>query len=91
MKTSLCTCSCEVENTCHFFLHCLNFLAERNTLFNKITNINSNILNQADATINKTLLFGNSKYSNEDNLQILNTSIDCILTSKRFNELLSNS
>ena len=56
-----CTCGCDVENTCHFLLHCPNFLTERNTLFNKITNIDSNILNQADATITKTLLFGNSK------------------------------
>ena len=84
----LCTCGCDVENTCHFLLHCPNFLTERNTLLNKITNIDSNILNQADATITKTLLFGNSKYSNEINLQILNASIDFILTSKRFDEPL---
>ena len=86
-----CTCGCDVENTCHFLLHCPNFLTERNTLFNKITNIDSNILNQADATITKTLLFGNSKYSSEINLQILNVSIDFILTSKKFHELLLNS
>ena len=57
----LCTCGCDVENICHFLLHCPNFLSERNTPLNKITNIDSNILNQADATITKTLLFGNSK------------------------------
>ena len=34
----------------------------------------------------EALLFGNSKGSNEINLQILNTSIDFILTSKRFNK-----
>ena len=68
----LCTCGCDVENTCHFLLHCPNCLAERITLLNKIINIHSNILNQADATITKTLLFGNSKYSNEVNLKILN-------------------
>ena len=66
----LCTCGCNVEKTCHFLLHCPNFLTERNTLLNKISNIDSNIINQADATITKTLLFGNSKYSNEVNLQI---------------------
>ena len=52
----LCTCGCDVENTCHFLLHCPNFLTERNTLLNKITNIDSNILNQADATATKTRL-----------------------------------
>ena len=66
------------------------FLTERNTL-NKITNIDSNILNQADAAVTKTLLFGNSKYSNEINLQILNASIDFILTSKRIDEPPLNS
>ena len=69
------TCGCDVQNTCHFLLHCPNFLAERNTLLNKITNIDSNILNQADATVTKTPLFGNSNYSNEVNLEILNASI----------------
>ena len=66
------------------------FPTERNTL-NKITNIDSNILNQADAAVTKTLLFGNSKYSNEINLQILNASIDFILISKRLDEPLLNS
>ena len=85
----LCACGYDIENTCHFLLHCPNFLTERNTLLNKITNIDSNILNQADATITKTL--GNSKYSNEINLQILNASVDFILTSIRFDEPLLNS
>ena len=87
----LCTCGCDVENTCHFLLHCPNFLSERNTPLNKSTNIDSNILNQADATITKTLLFGNWKYSDKINLQILNASIDFILTTKRFDEPLLNS
>ena len=85
----LCTCGCGVENTCHFLPRNPNFLPERNTILNKIINIDSNILSQADATIiTKIFLFGNSKYSNEINLQILNASIDFILTSKRFAELL---
>ena len=78
----------DIENTFHFLLYCPNFLAERNTLLNKITNIDSDVLNQADTTVTKTLLFSNSKYSNEANLKILNASIDFILTSKRFNEPL---
>ena len=86
----LCTCGCDIENTCHFLPHCL-ISSERNTLLNNITNIDSNILNQADATIFKTLLLGNSKYPNKINLQILNASIDFTLTSKRFDESLLNS
>lgn len=33
----LCICGCGVENTCHFLLQCLNFLAEKNTHVNRIT------------------------------------------------------
>ena len=43
---------------------------------------------QADATVTKTLLHGNLKYSNKVRLQILNANIDFILTSKRFDEFL---
>ena len=45
----LCTCACNIENACHFLLCCPNFLAERNTFLKKITNIDSNTLNQAVA------------------------------------------
>ena len=44
----LCACGCDIENTCHFLLDCPNFLTERNTLLNKITNVDRNILNQAE-------------------------------------------
>ena len=78
----LCIYGCDIENTCNFLLQCPNFLTERNTLPNKITNIDSNILNQTIATITKTHLFRSSKYSNKTNLQILNASIHFIQTSK---------
>ena len=66
-------------------------IAERNTLLNKITRIDSNNLSQVNATVAETLLFGNSKYYNEVNLQILNASINFIPTSKIFDEFLLNS
>ena len=87
----ICTFGCDVENTCHYPLYSLTFLAERNTFVNKFTDIDSNILNQANAIMTKTLLFGNSKNFNGINFLILNISIDFILTSKRFNEPLLNS
>ena len=75
----LCTRSCDVENTYHFLNHCTNFHAEKNTaLPNKITNKSSRCY----------LEFGNSKYSNGVNLQIINASIDFVLTSKIFDEPL---
>ena len=80
----LCTCGCDVENACHFLPHWPNS-SLKETLLNKITEI-TNILNQADAAVTKTLPFGNLKYFGEVNLQILNVIIDFTLTSKRFDE-----
>ena len=40
---AFCTYGCFNENTCHFLLHCPNFLVERNALLNKITTIDTNI------------------------------------------------
>ena len=51
-----------------------------------MNNIDSNTLFQTDATVTKTLIFGNLKSSNEVNFHILNASVDFILTSKRFDE-----
>lgn len=55
-----------------------------NTVLNKITNIDSTVLNQTDTTVIKTLLFGSLKYSNQVNLRILNATIEYIIISKRF-------
>ena len=63
-------------------------IADRNTLFNKINNFDSNILNQTDATITKTLLCDNMNHFNEMYLQILNASIKFTLTSKKSDKLL---
>ena len=53
----------------HILFHYPNFLTERrNILLSKVSNISSNILNQADATVTRALLFGNPKHSNEVNL-----------------------
>ena len=46
-----CTCSCDIENASHFLLYWPIFLAEINTLLNKITNIDIVTSNQADATL----------------------------------------
>ena len=44
---SLCECSKDIESTMHFFLHCTNFVIPRQTLFQKIRNIDDSILSQS--------------------------------------------
>ena len=51
-------CGCEIETTARFPLHCPQFYTERNTLFNKIKNINTSTLNQNNSNFTKTLVFG---------------------------------
>ena len=72
--TSKMRCIRCMDNCIHFLFHCRNFFAERNTLLSKITNIDSNILNQTGVT--KTLLFRNLMYSQEVILEILNVIIE---------------
>ena len=47
----LCECAKDIESTMHFFLHCTNFLIPRQTLFQKIRNIDDNILSQSETQL----------------------------------------
>ena len=56
------SCSCqEIEIATHFLVHCLNFNCARQTFFEKINSINSNILFQNEVSITKDSLFGREK------------------------------
>ena len=57
----LCECSKDIESTMHFFLHCTNFLIPRQTLFQKIWNIDT-ILSHSKRQLTQTLLYGNQNY-----------------------------
>ena len=47
----LCECPKDIASTMHFFLHCTNFLIHRQTLFQKIRNIDDNILSQSETQL----------------------------------------
>ena len=80
----LCSCSLEVESTVHFFLHCHNFVNIRNTLLNKLNSISLDISNYSDGSLTQLILYGNPKFSFQQNSDIINTSTDYIINSKRF-------
>ena len=80
----LCSCSLQVESITHYFLHCHNFVNIRNTLLNKLNGISCDISNCSDRSLTKLILYGNSKFSFQENLDIINTSIEYIINSKRF-------
>ena len=80
----LCTCSLEVESTTHFFLHCHHFNAIRITLNNSLKGIDKDIPKLSDSSLTKVILFGDSKYTDFQNHDILNSTITFTIDSKCF-------
>ena len=64
---------------------------ERLILINNIRSIDNNILNLNDSGILEVLLFGNSSFNNTKNTYILNTTIEYIVSSKKFEVPLFHS
>ena len=57
----------------------------RNTLLNKISEINSDLITRNDLALIETLLFGDNSFSQYDNSRILDATI---VTSKKFGDPL---
>ena len=79
-----CNCVWNIEATIYFFLHCWNYSNQRKTLFDKISNVKRSLLNQKYATVVETFLFGLSGLNDRENVLIIESTIDCIVTSERF-------
>ena len=79
----LCSCSLEVESVSHFFLHCHYYSNISSTLLNELQSIDINLLNQEDDIVVEALLYGSTKFNNNQNFRLL-SSIDHILKSERF-------
>ena len=84
----MCSRDSGTETTKYFLLHCPNFHLQRQTLFDKIATIDSNILTENEGSIVNTLLFGKLNSENSFNKAILNASIEFILSIERFNNPL---
>ena len=80
----LCVCTNNVEDCIHFFLHCQNYNAERQTLFDKISAVNAAVLNLCDSEIVRVLLFGDPSLTFQENKVLLTASVSYILETKRF-------
>ena len=84
----MCSCSSDIEITIHFFLHCANFDIQRQTLINKIATVDESILTENEDSIVNTLLFGKPNSKNFFNKAVLNSPIEYILPTERFNDPL---
>ena len=86
----ICCCGKDIETTVYYLLHCPIFSDERSIIFNNIRSIDENVLSGTDPRISEALLFGISSFNDTKNTSILNTSIDYILSSKRFDVPLTS-
>ena len=73
------------RNYCSLFSSLLNFYSdERTNFFNNIRNIDENSLHRSDSRISEMLLFGISYFNDTKKKSVLNTTIESILSTKKF-------
>ena len=80
----LCNCGQDIESATHFFRHCPFFINERHTLLSTIRSLDCKLLDFTDSDLTQMLLFGNTPQTSSNNFEIINASIDYILSSTRF-------
>ena len=81
----ICCCGKDIENAVHYLFHCPIFSDETSIFFNNIRSIDENVLSGSNPRISETLLLGIFSFNDTKNTSILNTAIDYILSTKRFN------
>ena len=82
----ICNCGEDIETSCHYLLHCSLYTNERLALLNVIQGIDNSILELTDSHIVEVLLYGGKFLDISSNISILNTTIDFLLETKRFDE-----
>ena len=84
----LCAFSLEVESTVHLFLLCHHYHNIRAKLLNNLEVIDTNLLKLSEEQLTKVLLYGFSQLDQNQNRNILNSSIKYIVESKCFENSL---
>ena len=83
-----CSCGLDIESTAHFLLHCTTYIIERRTLLSALVNIDKNLLHLCEPVLIRILLFGCNSFDTDANTNVLNATIEYILSIKRFDEPL---
>ena len=82
----LCSCSLDIESAVHYFLHCPLFTIKRHTLLNTISRTDNKLLDSNESKLIQHFLFGNPSKDRETNTEILDATVNYVLTTKRFDE-----
>ena len=86
----ICVCGGDSESINSFFLHCPEYCETRQTLFDNIQTIDKMLLSQNESSLTHLFLYGDPKRNSNVNAFILNSAIEFILSSGRFNAPLFN-
>ena len=86
--TPLISCSLNAVSTVHLFLHCHHFHNIRAKLLNSLVVIDMNLLKLSEEQLTKVLLYGFTQLNQNHNRNILSSSIEYLVESKRFENSL---
>ena len=86
----ICICGGDIESINHFFLHCPEYCEARQTLFDNIQSIDKMLLSQNESSLTRLLFYGDPKRNSSVYAFILNSAIEFIVSSGRFNGPLFN-
>ena len=81
-------CGLDTESTAHYLLHCPTFITERRTLLSIIENIDDCLLELCEPVLIKILPFGSNSFDTNANTNVLNATIEYVLSTERFEEPL---
>ena len=84
----ICNCSNAIESTKHYLNYCLNFKNERQTLQQNVRTVNPNSLYMNEDALTHLLLYGDNTLTHNTNTFLLNSVIEYITLTKRFNDPL---
>ena len=64
------------------------YIIERHTLLSTLVNIDNNLLDLCEPVLIRTLLFGSNSFDTDTNTNVLNATIEYVLSTERFDEPL---
>lgn len=76
----------KIPSSSHYLQHCSQYCKKRSNLLNNISYINSGILENSSSAITWILLFEDASFNDLTNTCILNSTLEYMIGTKRFDE-----
>ena len=86
LKLAQTLCGNDIEKSAYYLLQCPTYTHETITLLDKFKRTNYDISELSDAVVTKIILFGDNNLSTFYNTLILNSTIDYVISTKRFDD-----